>query len=223
MPRGVSLLDAAGLMEVACTVWSNVFMMGKLENGETLLVHGGGSGIGTMAIQLGKAFGARVAVTVGSEEKAAFCRELGADIVINYREQDFAEALKEQGVTADVILDIIGAKYLAANISVLSTAGRLVIIGLQGGAQGRARHRRTADQAGRRHGDLAACPTVGREGRDRLGDGGAGLAADRGRHRTPDHPRDLSARGRTRRAPGAGGLLPHRQGPADAHLGWSHD
>lgn len=136
VPRGVSLIDAAGLMEVACTVWSNVFMMGKLENGETLLAHGGGSGIGTMAIQLGKAFGARVAVTVGSEEKAAFCRELGADIVINYREQDFAETLKEQGVTADVILDIIGAKYLAANISVLSTAGRLVIIGLQGGLRG---------------------------------------------------------------------------------------
>lgn len=136
VPRGVSLLDAAGLMEVACTVWSNVFMMGKLENGETLLAHGGGSGIGTMAIQLGKAFGARVAVTVGSEEKAAFCRELGADIVINYREQDFAETLKEQGVTADVILDIIGAKYLSANISVLSTAGRLVIIGLQGGLRG---------------------------------------------------------------------------------------
>ncbi|WP_332644267.1 NAD(P)H-quinone oxidoreductase [Aeromicrobium sp.] len=136
VPRGVSLLDAAGLMEVACTVWSNVFMMGKLDNGETLLAHGGGSGIGTMAIQLGKAFGARVAVTVGSEAKAAFCRELGADIVINYREQDFAEVLKEQGVTADVILDIIGAKYLAANISVLSTAGRLVIIGLQGGLRG---------------------------------------------------------------------------------------
>lgn len=136
VPRGVSLLDAAGLMEVACTVWSNVFMMGKLENGETLLAHGGGSGIGTMAIQLGKAFGARVAVTVGSEEKAAFCRELGADIVINYREQDFAETLKDQGVEADVILDIMGAKYLSANLSVLATAGRLVIIGMQGGTKG---------------------------------------------------------------------------------------
>ncbi len=133
VPRGVSLLDAAGLMEVACTVWSNVFMMGKLAPGETLLVHGGGSGIGTMAIQLGKAFGARVAVTVGSEDKAAFCRALGADIVINYREQDFAATLQEANVTADVILDIIGAKYLTANLSVLSNAGRLVIIGLQGG------------------------------------------------------------------------------------------
>ncbi len=135
VPRGVSLLDAAGLMEVACTVWSNVFMMGKLAPGETLLVHGGGSGIGTMAIQLGKAFGARVAVTVGSEEKAAFCRSLGADIVINYREQDFAATLQDANVTADVILDIIGAKYLAANLSVLSNAGRLVIIGLQGGVK----------------------------------------------------------------------------------------
>ncbi len=216
VPRGVTLVEAAGLMEVACTVWSNVFMMGKLGNGETLLVHGGGSGIGTMAIQLGKAFGARVVATVGSAEKAEFCRELGADIVINYKEQDFAEELKAQGVTADVILDIMGAKYLSSNISVLSTAGRLVIIGLQGGAQGRARHRCSADQAGRRDGDLAACSAVSREGGDRLRDGGAGVAADRRRHRTPDHPRDLPAGGRTHGAPGARGVVPHRQGPADA-------
>jgi len=135
-PDGVSLTEAAGLMEVASTVWSNVFMMGKLKHGETLLVHGGGSGIGTFAIQLGKAFGARVVVTVGSAEKAEFCRELGADLVINYKEQDFAEVMKEQGVQADVILDIIGAKYLDANVSVLATAGRLVVIGMQGGAKG---------------------------------------------------------------------------------------
>lgn len=134
-PAGVSLTEAAGLMEVAATVWSNVFMMGKLQHGETLLVHGGGSGIGTMAIQLGKAFGAKVVVTVGSTEKAEFCRTLGADVVINYREQDFAEVMKEQGLRADVILDIIGAKYLAANVSVLNTAGRLVIIGMQGGVK----------------------------------------------------------------------------------------
>lgn len=136
VPLGVSLVDAAGIMEVAATVWSNVFMMGKLQSGETLLVHGGGSGIGTMAIQLGKAFGARVVVTVGSEEKAKFCRELGADLVINYKEQDFTAVLKDAGITADVILDIIGAKYLDANVSVLSTAGRLVVIGLQGGVKG---------------------------------------------------------------------------------------
>ncbi|MBC7632195.1 NAD(P)H-quinone oxidoreductase [Aeromicrobium sp.] len=132
-PPGISLVDAAGLMEVACTVWSNVFMMGKLQHGETLLVHGGASGIGTMAIQLGKAFGARVVVTVGSAEKAEFCRGLGADLVINYREQDFAEVMSAEGVRADVILDIMGAKYLAPNVSVLAMAGRLVIIGMQGG------------------------------------------------------------------------------------------
>jgi putative PIG3 family NAD(P)H quinone oxidoreductase len=134
-PEGVSLTEGAGLMEVASTVWSNVFMIGKLQHGETLLVHGGGSGIGTFAIQLAKAFGARVVVTVGSEEKAEFCRELGADLVINYREQDFADVMKAADVRADVILDIIGAKYLAANVSVLATAGRLVVIGLQGGVK----------------------------------------------------------------------------------------
>jgi putative PIG3 family NAD(P)H quinone oxidoreductase len=136
VPLGISLVDAGGLMEVAATVWSNVFMMGKLQHGETLLVHGGGSGIGTMAIQLGKAFGARVVTTVGSAEKAEICRELGADLTINYREEDFAVAMKDAGVTADVILDIIGAKYLNANVSVLSTAGRLIVIGLQGGVKG---------------------------------------------------------------------------------------
>lgn len=135
-PRGVDLVDAAGLMEVAATVWSNVFMMAKLQHGETLLVHGGASGIGTMAIQLAKAFGTRVVVTVGSAEKAAFCRELGADLAINYRETDFVDALDEAGLKADVILDIVGAKYLDQNVRALNTAGRLVVIGLQGGVKG---------------------------------------------------------------------------------------
>lgn len=134
-PDGVSLTEAGGLMEVAATVWSNVFMMGKLRHGETLLVHGGGSGIGTMAIQLGKAFGATVVTTVGSAEKAKVCRSLGADVVINYKEEDFASVMKADGLAADVILDIIGAKYLAANVSALATAGRLVIIGMQGGVK----------------------------------------------------------------------------------------
>ncbi|MCX6405372.1 MAG: NAD(P)H-quinone oxidoreductase [Propionibacteriales bacterium] len=135
-PRDIDLVDAAGLMEVAATVWSNVFMMAKLQHGETLLVHGGASGIGTMAIQLAKAFGARVVVTVGSEEKAAFCRDLGADLVVNYRETEFVDALDEAGLKADVILDIIGAKYLDQNVRALNTAGRLVVIGLQGGVKG---------------------------------------------------------------------------------------
>jgi putative PIG3 family NAD(P)H quinone oxidoreductase len=135
VPDGVNLIDAAGLMEVAATVWSNVFMMGKLQHGETLLVHGGGSGIGTMAIQVAKAFGARVAVTAGSAEKLKFCEDLGADIGINYRKEAFADVFRARGAGADVILDNMGAKYLAANISVLNTAGRLVIIGLQGGVK----------------------------------------------------------------------------------------
>ena len=132
-PEGVDLVDAAGLMETTCTVWSNVVMIGGLEAGQRLLVHGGASGIGTSAIQIATALGARVATTVGSAEKANMCRELGADIVVNYREQDFAEELRDD--PADVVLDIIGAKYLASNIKVLAPGGRLVIIGMQGGTK----------------------------------------------------------------------------------------
>ncbi|WP_131739310.1 NAD(P)H-quinone oxidoreductase [Actinomadura roseirufa] len=130
VPRGVAVTDAAGLPEVACTVWSNVFMLGGLRAGETLLVHGGGSGIGTMAIQLAKARGARVVCTVGGPEKAARCRELGADEVVDYRAQDFVES-----GPYDVILDLIGAKYLARNVEALAVGGRLMVIGLQGGAK----------------------------------------------------------------------------------------
>lgn len=136
VPDGLSLEQAAALMETAATVWSNVFMIGKLGAGDTLLVHGGASGIGTTAIQLAKARGAVVVTTVGSAEKAEFCRELGADLVLNYREQDFAAEMKAAGLQADVILDIIGAKYLEANITALATAGRLIVIGLQGGIKG---------------------------------------------------------------------------------------
>ncbi|MEV4101383.1 NAD(P)H-quinone oxidoreductase [Nonomuraea sp. NPDC049649] len=131
VPEGVPLVEAAGLPEVACTVWSNVFMLGRLRKGETLLVHGGASGIGTFAVQLAKAFGANVVVTVGSTEKGERVKELGADAYVNYREEDFAEQVK-----ADVILDIIGAKYLAGNLRALRTGGRLVVIGLQGGVRG---------------------------------------------------------------------------------------
>jgi putative PIG3 family NAD(P)H quinone oxidoreductase len=130
VPRGVDVVDAACLPEVACTVWSNVFMLGGLRAGETLLVHGGGSGIGTFAIQLAKARGARVVTTVGSAEKAARCRELGADVTVNYREDDFV-----QHGPYDVILDVIGAKYLARNVDALAVGGRLMVIGLQGGAK----------------------------------------------------------------------------------------
>ena len=137
IPSTVSLTDAAALPEVACTVWSNVFMIARLNKGETFLVHGGSSGIGTMAIQLAKNAGATVAVTAGTREKLDVCRDLGADILVNYREQDFAPALKEKtnGHGADVILDIMGASYLARNIDALASDGRLVIIGMQGGVK----------------------------------------------------------------------------------------
>ena len=137
LPPKVSVTTAASFPETACTVYSNVFQLAALQAGETLLVHGGGSGIGTMAIQLGKAFGARVACTAGSAQKLARCRELGADIAINYREEDFVAALHDAtgGAGADVILDIMGASYLAPNLAALATDGRLVIIGRQGGSR----------------------------------------------------------------------------------------
>lgn len=133
IPTGLSTVQAAGFMETTCTVWSNLVMVAGLGAGETLLVHGGTSGIGTTAIQIARALGARVVTTVGSDEKAAAADELGADVVINYRTHDFPDAMADAGVSADVILDIIGAKYLAANLKALATNGRLVIIGLQGG------------------------------------------------------------------------------------------
>ncbi len=138
VPAGISLVDAAALPEVTCTVWSNIFMTANIQPGEVLLVHGGGSGIGTMAVQLGREVGARVAVTAGSPEKLEICRELGASILVNYRTEDFESVVREatEGHGADVILDTIGAKYLAANVGLLAVNGRLVVIGLQGGRSG---------------------------------------------------------------------------------------
>jgi putative PIG3 family NAD(P)H quinone oxidoreductase len=134
-PAAVSLRDAAALPEVACTVWSNVGQLAHLSEGETFLVHGGGSGIGTHAIQLGKALGATVLCTAGTPEKLARCRELGADVAINYRTEDFVARVREETGGVDVILDLVGAKYLAGNIEALAANGRLAIIGLQGGAK----------------------------------------------------------------------------------------
>ncbi|MEU4092507.1 NAD(P)H-quinone oxidoreductase [Streptomyces sp. NPDC026673] len=136
VPKGAGIIESAALPEVVCTVWSNVFMIAHLRPGETLLVHGGSSGIGTMAIQLAKAVGAKVAVTAGSEDKLAACRALGADLGINYREQDFTAEVREVFGGADVILDIMGAKYLGRNVDALAVNGRLAVIGLQGGVKG---------------------------------------------------------------------------------------
>lgn len=137
VPAGVDLVTAAALPEVAATVWSNVFMVAGLRPDETLLVHGGAGGIGTFAIQLAHALGARVATTGGTAEKLAFCRSLGADITIGYHQQDFVEVLREatEGYGADVVLDNMGAKYLARNVDVLALEGRLVVIGMQGGSK----------------------------------------------------------------------------------------
>lgn len=137
VPEGVDLVEAAALPEVACTVWSNVFMTAGLEPGESFLVHGGGGGIGTFAIQLASAMGSKVFTTAGSAEKLAVCAELGADVTINYREEDFLEVVREVtgGRGVDVVLDNMGAKYLAANVSALADDGRLVIIGMQGGVK----------------------------------------------------------------------------------------
>jgi putative PIG3 family NAD(P)H quinone oxidoreductase len=137
VPARVDVTAAAAFPETACTVYANVFQLARLTAGETLLVHGGSSGIGTMAIQLGKAFGARVACTAGSARKLARCRELGADVAINYRDEDFVAAVLDAtgGAGADVILDIMGASYLARNLATLATDGRLVIIGRQGGSR----------------------------------------------------------------------------------------
>ncbi|CAA9413316.1 NAD(P)H-quinone oxidoreductase [uncultured Nocardioides sp.] len=138
VPAGIDLVTAAALPEVACTVWSNVFMTAGLQAGDTFLVHGGAGGIGTLAIQLASALSARVLTTAGSAEKLAVCSELGADVTINYRDEDFVQVVDDvtDGHGADVILDNMGAKYLGRNLDALATEGRLVIIGMQGGTKG---------------------------------------------------------------------------------------
>ncbi|XAS68469.1 NAD(P)H-quinone oxidoreductase [Micrococcaceae bacterium Sec5.7] len=139
IPDGVDLVSAASLPEVAATVYSNLIMTAQLQAGETVLIHGATGGIGTMAIQLAKAFGAKVATTAGTAEKVNTAKAyLGADIAINYAEEDFPESLRAQneGRGADVILDVVGAKYLQQNVDALNEYGRLVVIGLQGGTKG---------------------------------------------------------------------------------------
>ncbi|WP_072806055.1 NAD(P)H-quinone oxidoreductase [Rhodococcoides yunnanense] len=133
IPGALDLHAAAALPEVASTVWSNLVMYGGMRSGQTVLLHGGGSGIGTHAIQVAKALGATVAVTAGSQSKLDFCGSLGADILINYKEQDFVEALPGG---ADLILDNMGAKYLERNVNALAMDGTLITIGMQGGVKG---------------------------------------------------------------------------------------
>lgn len=135
VPEGASVLDAGALPEMVATVWSNLIDIGGLERGQDVLIHGGGGGIGSGAIQIAKAIGARVITTCGSEEKAAFCKGLGADVVVNYRESDFVEDVNEatDGRGVDVVLDSIGAPYLQRNVDATGMDGRIVMIGVQGG------------------------------------------------------------------------------------------
>jgi putative PIG3 family NAD(P)H quinone oxidoreductase len=137
IPAGVALADAAGLPEVACTVWSNLVMTARLSAGEFVLLHGGASGIGSHAIQVSLALGARVAVTAGSPEKLEVCADLGAEVLIDYRDDDFVDRVQRatDGRGADLILDVMGASYLERNLTALAVDGRLVIIGLQGGVK----------------------------------------------------------------------------------------
>jgi len=137
VPQGLSMVEAAAVPETFFTVWDNVFTRGRLKSGETLLVHGGSSGIGTTAIQLAKARGARVFITAGSAEKCAACEALGADRAINYRDADFVEAVKEEtgGKGVDVILDMVGGDYVTRNLNALAFGGRLVQIAIQKGTK----------------------------------------------------------------------------------------
>ncbi|MGA1838717.1 NAD(P)H-quinone oxidoreductase [Herbiconiux sp. 11R-BC] len=133
LPDGIGLVEAAALPEVVATVWSNVFLLAGLAAGETLLVHGGSSGIGTMAVQLGRAFGARVAVTASSAAKLEACRELGAEILIDYTTEDFVERVRAATGGADVILDVVGGDYLERNVRALAVEGRIANIASMGG------------------------------------------------------------------------------------------
>jgi len=135
VPSGLSLVEAGALPETFFTVWTNVFDRGQLKPGETLLVHGGSSGIGTTAIMLGKAFGSSVVVTAGSTEKCLACRDLGADLAINYRDQDFVAVLSDHGIKPNVILDMVGGDYVAKNLKIAAMHGRIVMIAFQKGSR----------------------------------------------------------------------------------------
>ena len=138
VPDGVDLVDAAALPEAACTVWNNLVDVGRLRSGEWVLVDGGSGGIGTFAVQVARALGAHVATTAGGPERAARCAELGADLVIDHREQDFVEEVRRatDGRGADVVLDLLGGGGLGDNVRALARGGRLVVIGMQQGRRG---------------------------------------------------------------------------------------
>jgi NADPH:quinone reductase len=135
VPAGLSMIEAAALPETYFTVWTNVFQRGALKTGETILIHGGSSGIGTTSIMLAKQFGAKVIVTAGSDEKCAACLALSADVAINYKTADFVAEMERQNLKADVILDMVGGDYVARNLKVAALHGRIVQIAFQKGSK----------------------------------------------------------------------------------------
>jgi putative PIG3 family NAD(P)H quinone oxidoreductase len=214
-PSGVELATAAALPEVACTVWSNVFLLAGLAPGDTFLVHGGSSGIGTMAIQLAARAGARVFTTAGTAAKLAFCRELGAEVAINYRDEDFVDRVKEAtgGAGVDVVLDNMGAKYLARNVEALAVGGRLVVIGMQGGTKAEL-------DLGRLLGKRASVHATTLRSRPATGPGGKAEIVAAVRHDVwPDVERGLIRPIVDRRLPMSRAAEAHRLIEASEHIG----
>ena len=219
VPRGLSVLEAAAIPETAFTVWTNVFERGRLRPGETLLVHGGSSGIGTTAIQLARARGARVFATAGSPEKCAACEALGAERAFNYREVDFVAQLREAtgGRGADVVLDIVGGDYFQRNLDVLTMEGRLVLVGQLGGHEVADQHHADLRQAADDHGVDAPRAVGCRKRRDRQGRARARVAALRVRRHAGAGSRHVPAARCRRGAPPDGEQRSRRQDPVD-HL-----
>ena len=213
VPTGLSLLEAAALPEVACTVWSNVFQLAALQPGERLLVHGGTSGIGTMAIQLGTRHGCEVVVTVGSPDKAARAVELGADGAVLYTVEDFVEA-----GPFDVILDNMGAAYLSRNVDALATGGRLVVIGLQGGVKGELNLATLLGKRGAVHATTLRARPESEKADDRCGRAGRRVAGGRGGRGPADHRPGAALDGGGGRARADGDVHPRRQDRARSRL-----
>ncbi|SDF61860.1 putative NAD(P)H quinone oxidoreductase, PIG3 family [Blastococcus fimeti] len=214
-PAGVELATAAALPEVVCTVWSNVFMLAGLSRGDTFLVHGGSSGIGTMAIQLAARAGARVITTAGTQAKLDVCRELGADVTINYRDEDFVEKVREAtgGRGVDVVLDNMGAKYLSRNIDALAVGGRLVVIGMQGGTKAEL-------DLGKLLAKRAAVHATGLRGRPATGPGGKAEIIEAVRREVwPDVERGTVRPIVDRRLPMSRAAEAHRAVEASEHIG----